>query len=113
MFAVPPLDGQEIADEWSYCAALGKTECASRLESHFGSYIVEADFREIAQRGLNTCVSSLSATDPALELTLDGFPSTGFASPSRTGRSSRSRTGSRTSMRRSSVCLPSLSDSPS
>jgi hypothetical protein len=113
MFAVPPLDGQEIADEWSYCAALGKTECASRLESHFGSYIVEADFREIAQRGLNTCVSTLSgAPGPPLELTLDGFASTGFASPFRTGRSSRSRTGSRTSMRRSSVCLPSLSDWP-
>ena len=57
MFAVPPLDGQEIADEWSYCAALGKAECARRLEEHFATYITEADFREIAQRGLNTCVS--------------------------------------------------------
>lgn len=54
MFAVPPLDEQTIADEWSFCAALGQAECTTRLQAHYASYIVESDFAEIAQRGLNT-----------------------------------------------------------
>lgn len=54
LFAVSPLDQYDVLDEWTYCNILGKTECASRLAAHMDSWITEDDFREIAQRGMNT-----------------------------------------------------------
>ena len=41
-------------DEYHYCQKLGKEECKSRLESHWNSFIVEDDIKQIKDLGLNT-----------------------------------------------------------
>ncbi|KAJ1664907.1 hypothetical protein IW140_003726 [Coemansia sp. RSA 1813] len=42
-----------VVDEWTYCEALGKTECQSRLQSHWASWVTESDISTIASLGLN------------------------------------------------------------
>ncbi|KAL7412182.1 glycoside hydrolase superfamily [Mrakia frigida] len=54
LFGVSPLDEQAVPDEWTYCNVLGKEECATRLEEHWSTYIVEEDFKLIQAAGLNT-----------------------------------------------------------
>ncbi len=45
--------GDGIVDEYTFCQTLGQIECKSRLESHWSSWITEADFSAIAAAGLN------------------------------------------------------------
>ncbi|KAJ2655278.1 hypothetical protein IWW48_005617 [Coemansia sp. RSA 1200] len=40
-------------DEWTYCEALGKAECASRLNKHWASWVTESDIATLASLGLN------------------------------------------------------------
>ncbi|KAJ1664908.1 hypothetical protein IW140_003727 [Coemansia sp. RSA 1813] len=43
-----------VVDEWNYCKALGKAECKSRLEVHWGSWVQEADVAALARMHINT-----------------------------------------------------------
>ena len=44
---------EDIVDEYTFTQKLGKQEASRRLESHWASWITEADFKEIASVGLN------------------------------------------------------------
>ncbi|KAJ1717848.1 hypothetical protein LPJ61_007118, partial [Coemansia biformis] len=46
--------GSPVVDEWSYCAALGKSECYSRLAQHWSTWAQEADIATLAGLGINT-----------------------------------------------------------
>ncbi|KAI9047801.1 hypothetical protein LZ554_008510 [Drepanopeziza brunnea f. sp. 'monogermtubi'] len=46
-------DGGGVVDEYTYTAALGKTEAERRLNQHWATWVTEADFAEIASFGLN------------------------------------------------------------
>ena len=46
-------DNQQVKDEYSMCATLGKEEASNRLTSHWNSWITQDDFQQIAQVGLN------------------------------------------------------------
>ncbi|WRT66444.1 uncharacterized protein IL334_003402 [Kwoniella shivajii] len=64
---VEPIQNTYINDEWNYCAVLGKEECLTRLEAHWGSYITEDDFKRFANYSLNTVripMGYWSWTDP-------------------------------------------------
>ena len=41
-------------DEWTFCAALGKTACTSVLQKHWSSWIVESDIAAMAGINVNT-----------------------------------------------------------
>ncbi|KAJ2006621.1 hypothetical protein H4R26_001261 [Coemansia thaxteri] len=42
-----------VVDEWTYCATLGKNECASRLRQHWSTWVSETDIATLALLGLN------------------------------------------------------------
>lgn len=46
-------ESQIPVDEYHYTKALGKVEALSRLQQHWGSWIVEDDFKQISDLGLN------------------------------------------------------------
>lgn len=45
--------GDAAIDEWTFCATLGKEAAQSKLVQHWGSFVTEADFQQIAKAGLN------------------------------------------------------------
>jgi glucan 1,3-beta-glucosidase len=45
--------GDGVVDEYTFCQTLGQAECKNRLESHWSSWITQADFSAIAAAGLN------------------------------------------------------------
>lgn len=49
----PWENGGGVVDEYTFTAALGKDAAQSQLNQHWGSWITEADFQEIASIGLN------------------------------------------------------------
>ncbi|KAJ2716482.1 hypothetical protein H4R19_000621 [Coemansia spiralis] len=46
--------GSPVVDEWTYCAALGKVECGTRLARHWSTWAQEADVATLASLGINT-----------------------------------------------------------
>ncbi|KAJ2255220.1 hypothetical protein GGI13_001727 [Coemansia sp. RSA 455] len=46
-------DNPQVVDEWTYCAALGKNECTSRLKQHWSTWVTESDIATLAKLGLN------------------------------------------------------------
>jgi glucan 1,3-beta-glucosidase len=49
----PWANGGGVVDEYTFTKALGKGTAQSQLNAHWGSWITEADFQEIASFGLN------------------------------------------------------------
>ncbi|KAJ2162509.1 hypothetical protein GGF46_000640 [Coemansia sp. RSA 552] len=45
--------GRKVVDEWTYCEALGKSECQARLKKHWESWVTEKDIETLASLGLN------------------------------------------------------------
>ncbi|KAJ2237308.1 hypothetical protein IWW45_001062 [Coemansia sp. RSA 485] len=43
----------QVVDEWTYCAALGKSECESRLQKHWSTWVTESDIATLAMLGIN------------------------------------------------------------
>jgi glucan 1,3-beta-glucosidase len=54
LFSVSPLDQYQVPDEWTYTYLLSRNESIPRLHSHWSSWIVEDDFKRMADYGLNT-----------------------------------------------------------
>ncbi|KAJ2722978.1 hypothetical protein GGI07_002934 [Coemansia sp. Benny D115] len=44
----------QVVDEWSYCLALGKSECQRRLEQHWATWVQESDIYELSVLNINT-----------------------------------------------------------
>lgn len=44
----------QAEDEWTFCQALGKTACLSRLKQHWSTFVTSSDIDQIAAQGLNT-----------------------------------------------------------
>ncbi|KAJ2627689.1 hypothetical protein H4R22_004277, partial [Coemansia sp. RSA 1290] len=44
---------RRVVDEWTYCQELGKQECLTRLQKHWGSWVTEKDILTLALLGLN------------------------------------------------------------
>ncbi|KAJ2801035.1 hypothetical protein H4R20_003834 [Coemansia guatemalensis] len=44
---------RQVVDEWTYCQALGKQECLSRLQEHWATFVTEEDISTLASLGLN------------------------------------------------------------
>lgn len=49
----PWANGGGVVDEYTFTQALGKGAAQQQLNAHWGSWITEADFQEIASFGLN------------------------------------------------------------
>lgn len=49
----PWANGGGVVDEFTFTQALGKTAAQQQLETHWNSWVTEADFTEIASFGLN------------------------------------------------------------
>lgn len=47
------FEGDGTPDEWSLCKKLGKEKAAEVLEKHYATFITEADFKAIADAGLD------------------------------------------------------------
>ncbi|KAJ2375803.1 hypothetical protein IW150_002346 [Coemansia sp. RSA 2607] len=43
-----------VVDEWSYCEALGSSECRRRLQQHWATWIQETDIYTLAAMHINT-----------------------------------------------------------
>ena len=50
MFEATP---ENVVDEYTYTKVLGYAEAKPRLEKHWGSFITQSDFADIASKGLN------------------------------------------------------------
>ncbi|KAK9692507.1 hypothetical protein K7432_014288 [Basidiobolus ranarum] len=46
-----PEDG--VIDEWTLCQKLGKEECKKRITKHYETFYTEADFKQMAEAGLD------------------------------------------------------------
>ncbi|KAF2203603.1 glycoside hydrolase [Delitschia confertaspora ATCC 74209] len=52
-FFLQNSDSDEIHDEWTLCAKLGKPACYSLLKPHWETFVSESDFWKIKNAGLN------------------------------------------------------------